>query len=115
MQFTDSQVKSVFHRVIKKLEGKPPKQKDPTSEKERRQAALFDDLISLRGTIVVTHRETKEKGPLSPAMYLKAMKAAKQTIEDRRTGEPGERGYLEYAEATLERVEDQKEDAEETS
>ncbi|MDF1787489.1 MAG: hypothetical protein P1U82_16600, partial [Verrucomicrobiales bacterium] len=42
-QFTDSQVKAVVHRVIQKLEGKPPKQKEPTSEKERRQAGLYQD------------------------------------------------------------------------
>ena len=96
-KFTDSQVKAVFHRVIRTLEGKPPKPKEPTSEKERRQADLYKDLIELRPTIVVTNRETGEKGPLPVSMYLKAMRAAKKSIEERRLGEPGERGYLDRA------------------
>ncbi|MCH1504362.1 hypothetical protein OAG85_03670 [Verrucomicrobiales bacterium] len=114
-QFTDSQVKAVVHRVIQKLEGKPPKQKEPTSEKERRQAGLYQDLVKLRGTIIVTHRETGEKGPLSPTMYLRAMRAAKDTILQRKTGQPGERGYLEYAKATLDRVEAQPNEEEESA
>ena len=111
-QFTDSQIKSVVHRVIQKLEGKPPKQKEPTSEKERRQSELYDELVKLRGTIIVTHRETGEKSPLSATMYLRAMRATKDSIMQRRTGETGERGYLEYAKATLARVEAQPDEEE---
>ncbi|MFT4639717.1 MAG: hypothetical protein ACI8T1_003042 [Verrucomicrobiales bacterium] len=105
MQFTDSQVKAVFHRVVLMLEGKPPKQKELTSEKERLQAALYMDLLALRPTIVITNRETGDKGPLPVNMYLKAVRAAKELIEQRKTGEIGERGYLEYAKATLDRME----------
>ena len=114
MRFTDSQVRAVFHRVIRKLEGKPPKQKDPTSEKERRQATLYNDLLALRPTIVITNRETGEKGPLPVSMFLKAINAAKDLLEQRRTGEIGERGYLEYAKATLDRVEANAPEADET-
>ena len=103
-QFTTSQVRSVYHRVAQTLEGKPPKAKEPTSAKERRQNALYDELLAMRETIIVTNKETGEKGPLSVPMYLKAMRAAKESAKPRK-GETGDSSYLDYAEATLQRVE----------
>jgi hypothetical protein len=119
LAFTDSQVRAVFHRAILTLQGKPPKAKKPTSEKERLQGKLYEDLIQLRTTIVITHRETKEKEMLPVSMFLKAMRTAKKALEDGRTGEPGERTYLERAHAMLQRVEStdaaEVEDAQEAS
>ncbi len=106
-KLTDSQAKAVFHRVIRTLEGRPPKPKTPTSAKERLQASLYEELLKLRPTIIVTNRETGEKNPLPIPMFLKAMRAAKYSLERHRTGETGERPYLEHAHETLARVEEE--------
>lgn len=115
VRFTDSQVKAVFHRVIKTLEGKPPKAKAPTSEKERRQHQLYDDLIALRPTILITNRETEEQSPLPVPMFLRAMRAAKESLIRNHIPEPGSRAFLERAHRTLADVEATKEGNEEAA
>lgn len=103
--FTDSQVNAVFHRVIRTLERKAPKHKEPTSEKERLQAELYEQLLELPADIRVTTHETGEEVPVPLPIFLKGMRAAKEDLAMFRNGVTGERGYVDYALGFLAEVE----------
>ena len=96
LRFTDSQVNSVLHKVARFMDGKEPKAKEPSSEKERRQQALYAELLALRGTMNVTHNDTKESQPLGKVHYGNGVKAVQESLK-RRKGLTGDRDFLEYA------------------
>ncbi len=97
LTFTDSQVNAVLHRAIRHMQGKPPKAKAPTSEKERRQEQMLQDLLDLRPTIHTRHRETGERKVLAQGQFGAALRAVQDLLKNRKAPEGGGRDYLDAA------------------